>query len=173
MKELVWVFGNSAAGKETFIRNIANGKATGATEKLGWTNINVAISEASIKFIGQFNNDPITKHRDKILTEVPELLKHSDVVLIKYQSVDSESGRLEELNKQLPDVVHRIILIVTPEQELVKRLPQKSWWNDDDVTGFISEDTQCTADEISRLQSRFFITKISGNPSDNYSPIEN
>lgn len=91
MKELVWVFGNSAAGKETFIRNIANGKATGATEKLGWTNINVAISEASIKFIGQFNNDPITKHRDKILTEVPELLKHSDVVLIKYQSVNSEN----------------------------------------------------------------------------------
>lgn len=173
MKEIVWVFGNSAAGKETFIRNFANRKAIVAIEILGWTNLSVTFSAASIKFIGQSNDDPITKQRDIMLTETPELLKHSDVVLIKHQIVDSKSGRPEELIKRLTDSLHRIILIVTPERELIKRLPQKSWWNNDDVTGFISEETQYTADEIYRLQSKFFITKISGSASDSYSLIEN
>ena len=102
MKELVWVFGISAAGKETFIRNVVNGKAAKAVEKLGWENLSVAASEASLQYFDHSSDTPNTKQRDEILTEVPELLKQSDVVLIKFQTNDSESGRIEKLNKLLP-----------------------------------------------------------------------
>jgi hypothetical protein len=61
MKEVVWVFGNSAAGKESFIRYITINKDARLLTSLGWQESKVTASEASMKYIGQFDGDPVTK----------------------------------------------------------------------------------------------------------------
>jgi hypothetical protein len=173
MKEVVWVFGNSAAGKESFIRYITSNKDERLLTSLGWQELKVTASEASMKYIGQFHGDLVTEQREQILTEVPELFENSDAVLIKWQTVDSESGRMQKLKNLLPNAQHRIILIVASNEELSERLPQKSWWDDDDVAGFIAEENKYTVNELSNLQEEFLVTKISGNSTGSYSLIEN
>ncbi len=173
MEEVAWVFGNSAAGKETFIKYVTGNSDKQLFDRLGWINRKVKVATSSIDNIGQFLNDPITLKRDGILTETPYLLKEADVVLIKWQTVDSEADRIEKLMTILPDVLHRIILISTPKSELTKRLPNKSWWDDDDIDAFIHEENEGLKQIISDLKDKLPIIEISGNPTDDYYPVSN
>jgi len=166
MKEVVWIFGNSTAGKETFIKYVVESRDEQLYARLDWKSKNVKASVSSIRNIGQYNNDPVTLKHDDILTEVPLLLREADVVLIKWQIVDSEANRIEKLMAILPNVRHRIILIATPHNELVKRLLNKSWWDDDDVDAFIEEETIGLEELIGSLKDKLLITEISGNPKD-------
>ena len=169
MKEVVWIFGNSAAGKETFIRHITDGDDPALLTKLGWANKQLAPCHASINYIGQFDEDPVIQKRAMILDEVPKLIAQADVVLIKWQAVDSMSGRIEELEALLPNVNHRIIQIITTDEELAKRLPQKSWWWEDGNTEeFISEERTKVANYITELHKKLPITQVSGDSDNNY-----
>ncbi len=168
MKEIVWVFGNSAAGKETFIRHMLTDESMELREKLGWQDLLVTASQASLKYIGQFDNDPVTQKRDEILEEVPELLTRNDVVLIKWQTVDSQAGRIDALLQTMPDVSQRIIYLDTSKETLVERLPRKSWWDDDDIEGFIDEETAETRTELQRLAERFSVLKITSSDDAGY-----
>ena len=104
-----------------------------------------------------------------ILDEVPKLIAQADVVLIKWQAVDSMSGRIEELEALLPNVNHRIIQIITTDEELAKRLPQKSWWWEDGNTEeFISEERTKVANYITELHKKLPITQVSGDSDNNY-----
>lgn len=170
-EEVVWVFGNSAAGKETFIKYVTESSDKQLYDRLGWTNKKVKVAPSSIDNIGQFLNDPITLMRDGILTETPQLLQEADVVLIKWQTVDSEADRIHKLMALLPDVLHRIILISTPRSELTKRLPNKSWWDDDEVDAFIQEENESLVQIISDLKDKLPVIEISGSPADDYRPV--
>lgn len=163
MKEIIWVFGNSAAGKETLIRHLLTDASMKLREQLGWQDLHLTASRASLEYIGQFNNDPVTQKRDEILKEAPELLSHNDVVLIKWQTVDSQAGRIDALLQAMPDVSHRIIYLDTPKETLVERLPRKSWWDDDDIEGFIDEETAETRNQLQRLAERFSVLKITSS----------
>ncbi len=168
MKEVVWIFGNSAAGKETFIKYAIESGDKELFTRLGWENKKVKAISASIDNIGQYENDPVTLKRDDILTETPRILEEVDVALIKWQTVDTQKGRIEKLMNLLPNTWHRIILLSTPARELEKRLPNKSWWDDDDVNAFIEEETKNLEELISSLKDKLPVTKISGNPKDYY-----
>lgn len=128
MKEVIWVMGPSAVGKETFIKTIAGDLA--ALKLLNLENKSIVSCGASYHFNGNYKDDPIDEAREKIFDEIPDLLKNYDVVLIKWQHIDSELNRLERLKELLPEAMHRAVLLVTPRHELAERLPVKSWWHD-------------------------------------------
>ncbi len=169
MKEVAWIFGTSASGKETFIRNAANNQP--ALEALGWMGRPLAACQSSLKYIGQFDGDPIIEHRRKILEEVPLLLDSVEVVLIKWQSVDSWISLPQKLREGLPGVRHRIIELRASLPELEKRLKQKPWWTDyGHEKEFIGEELE----EVSRTTKDlkgFDITVLSSSEADNYSKL--
>jgi len=171
MKEVIWIFRNSAAGKETFINYVIENQKSFITDNFGLRDKEVKKSEISTKYIGQFEGDPITLKRDDIFKEVPTLLKSADAVLIKWQTVDSESSRVSKLLSKLPNAQHRIIQICTSKNELSKRLPLKSWWGNYDVSSFIDEENLHIQQWIDKLNNKIPITKVAGDSSAMYSLI--
>ncbi len=169
MSEVAWIFGNSAVGKETFIKKMLANEAGPITESLGWAGLVLAAASSSIDYIGQFDGDPITVNRDKILTEVPELLSYAEVALIKWQGVDSGEHRVEQLQHRLPEATHRIIQLVAPDEELMSRLQQKSWWIDDcDIEDIVADELITVEGCIDSLKSILPVTKISSSVSNPY-----
>ena len=128
MKEVIWVMGPSAVGKETKKKTIAGDLK--ALKLLNMESESIVSCGASYHFNGNYKDDPIDKAREKIFDEIPDLLKNYDVVLIKWQHIDSELNRPERLKELLPEATHRAVLLVTPRHELAERLPIKSWWHD-------------------------------------------
>ncbi len=128
MREVIWVMGPSAVGKETFIKTIAGDHRT--LELMGLENKSIVSCGASYHFNGAYKGDAVDAAREKIFDEIPELLNKYDVVFIKWQHVDSELHRPERLQKLIPDAVHRALLLVAPRKELAERLLKKSWWHD-------------------------------------------
>lgn len=172
MKEVVWVFGNSAAGKETFINYILENDRSPILNNLGLHGKKIMKSEVSTEYIGQYEGDPITIMRDNLFKEVPSILADADAVLIKWQTVDSESSRISKLLSLLPDARHRIIQVCTSKSDLSKRLPLKSWWRDDDISVFIDEENIHIQQWIDVLDGKLPLTKISGDAGANYSLLK-
>jgi predicted kinase len=166
MKEVVWIFGTSATGKETFIQNIHSNKQV--LDRLGWAGLRLAACAESIEHIGQFDGDPVTNLRGKIIETVPKMLESADVVLIKWQITDSRSSRPQHLRKATPDAKQRIILLTAPETELVNRIMKKAWWHDfGKEKEFIAEESAMTAGAIKDLGSDFEVTTIDSS-NDSY-----
>jgi hypothetical protein len=63
-KKVIWIFGDSAAGKETFIRAATSSVSSEVVSVLGWSTKAIAACEASIRWIGQF--DAIQLHKNEI-----------------------------------------------------------------------------------------------------------
>jgi hypothetical protein len=170
MKEVAWIFGNSAAGKETFVRRVTQDKGTQLLDGLGWAGKKIVASEASITYIGQFEGDPVTELREEITTEVPSLLQEgADVVVVKWQGVDSVANRIERLQRGLPTAAHRIIQIVTPDSELYERLARKSWWDDrDNTVEFVAGEHPYIEGYIAQLGGQLPVTRVSGGVGADY-----
>ncbi len=161
MKEVVWVFGTSASGKETFIKNVPDDKLL--LEKLGWSNKTLAACLESLEHIGQFKNDPAINLRERILERVPILLNTAEVVLIKWQFVDSEASRPQRLRELTPQAKQRIILLETPKPELVERLAKKGWWhNYGNEESFIEAELVMVADVVKQLIGDFEVAAVDG-----------
>ncbi len=124
MKEVYWVVGESAAGKETFIKNMISGNLTELEEKLNIKNKKIIASKESLRLIGV----KLSNKRELILVEIPKLLKDADVVFIKWQSVDSKTDLMNRLKVILPSAKHIIIKLDASKEELIKRLPLKPLW---------------------------------------------
>jgi hypothetical protein len=128
-KQIVWVFGDSAAGKETFVRAMISGDPPSIRDGLGWSTSSVVASDASLRWIGQIDDDPITKKRDGIFGEVSALILENDVVLLKGQIVDLEANRPQRLKQAIGGATHNIIYLDAGLQEPFDRLPGKTWAN--------------------------------------------
>lgn len=167
MKEIVWVFGNSASGKATFIRRVV--KDTKLHVAFGWKAMSVAGCEASLKYIGQ---SPIAESREEIIDQVASLLNDADVVLIKWQLVDSLASRLTRLQQKIPEAEHRIIRLEASRAEMIRRLQQKTWWYDygkeDD---FIDSEIKSVEESIDSVKDTFAVTRVSSEANDDYSII--
>ena len=131
MTEIVRVYGSSAAGKETFIRNITTNPPQKVLASLWWGGKKIFSVQESIQYIGQFENDPIVNKRSEIIEKVKSLVaqKPNSVVLIKGQDVDFTSDLLNKLRSEIPTVEHKIIFLHTTLEELLKRCRTKSWWD--------------------------------------------
>jgi hypothetical protein len=119
--------GPSAAGKETFIKSVASDTRT--LQLLNIDTTSVVACGASYHFNGSFKGDVIDEAREKIFDEIPDLLENYDVVLIKWQHIDTDLQRPERLQALLPQVEQRALLLVAPQAELADRLPGKFWWH--------------------------------------------
>jgi len=164
MKEVVWVFGTSASGKATFIKHIVEDEDYRLREQFGWKDQAVVACNESLELIG----GDLDEERESILDKVPEILQNADIVLIKWQYVDSQHDRPQRLKQKLPDVQHRIISLDVSVDELVKRLPTKPLWhNYGDERNLISIELPIVLKSREELND-FDVTIIDSSTSSNY-----
>lgn len=168
-KEIVWVFGASAAGKETFIRAVQRSNAL--QTKFGWDRKLISVCTESIKFIAQFTNDPVGRKREIIMRAVPKLLRTSEVVLIKGQDIDVAAGRPQRLQRLLLKAKHSVIVITVNKQSLRNRLPKKSWWSSDDTPQKVFAEQKFQIAGLSRMHG-FTFSSISGRSGMKYRRVQ-
>jgi len=154
MKQIIWVFGTSASGKETFIRAVM--KDSSLQDKFGLTNLRVTYSDESLKNLGKLNDA-----RSKIVPEVSDLLNTYDVILIKWQYGDTLLNTPEKLYSTYPAVQHRIIKLIVGEDEQLRRLQTKNWWHDiGKESQFIEKEQHLVDRSISSLESKFNVAEL-------------
>ena len=126
VNKIVWVMGESAVGKATFIRYALANPGCTLMRQLGYHDGKI------IPVIE--NND-----RSKIKNIVLDLLdKEKDaIVLIKWQAADSiypqGDGLLKTLAAETPDTPREIILLSAESDVLYARAQRKPWWNKPDI----------------------------------------
>lgn len=127
--QIVWVYGWSAAGKETFIRTVAGNRELCA--RLGWEGKYVVPCQKSIELIAQYQGDPVGERREEILEEVKTLVfsNPGSVILIKGQDLDLQTSRPARLKEMLPRCEHRIIYLYVSHDEMFERIQRKSWFD--------------------------------------------
>lgn len=167
MKEVVWIFGTSAAGKQTFVKRVLTDKKL--AKKLGWENKTIVACQESLNLLGHVGNEEIVKARKSITKIVPKLLENADVVLIKWQYVDSHNLTPEKLKELLPMVQHKIILLKVEPDEAKQRLATKTWWKEFwDNTRFADREIEMVNKCIKQLSSDFDITILDSGKNKDY-----
>jgi hypothetical protein len=165
--EIVWVYGASAAGKESFIRNV---QATNAIQRLfHWQNKRIVVCEESIEWVARFPGDQVAeRERQKLGDIIPILAQDSDVVLIKGQDVDLSLGTPLDVRRRLPTAIHHIVFIDVGLDELFQRVIHKPWW---DGTIRRAEEEGWLEEQIDRLmdiRNMFVFTTIDGRAIGHY-----
>lgn len=156
MKEVVWVYGASGAGKETFIGDVLAGRRPSLAKQLGWLGKRMAPCIPSVDYVGQSDDDQIIHLRSEIPGSVGLLLESSDVVLVKGQRVDFEAQRLDEVRERFPGCRHWIIVLSVSPEELAARLPRKGWWDErHDPYRSAAEDLRLLARTLRTVRPRF------------------
>ncbi len=132
---VVWIYGASAAGKETFIRKIVSDTSLKIVSALGWSNKTIIASEESLDWVGQFDGDPKIEMRKQIPDIVTENLKEKEnvIILIKGQDVDLKENLPLKLSGQLPDCIHSIVFLKADTEQLYTRVQRKVWWRREDT----------------------------------------
>ena len=169
MKEVVWVYGVSAAGKATFIKHVTNGDSEVLRQTLGWQGKVIAACQESIEWVGKYVGDPIVEHRARLIPKIQAMVEHADVVLIKGQSVDLAANRPNQLLAAVPECRHRVIYITTNIAELMQRLPKKPWWDGTDTAKSISAWVDYELTLLQRLAPKFEFTAIDSSANNGYS----
>lgn len=149
MKKIIWIVGPSASGKETFIRYALENNSI--HKLLGWEGI-VSVSQESLKNTGAYDEDPVIKQRENILEEVVELTKKSDIVLIKWQYVDSKKDRPERLKALLTRARHSAIILQVDKADLKIQRQSKIWVKDN---GNSDQVIELEFDYIQKFYNRF------------------
>ena len=169
MKEVVWVCGPSAVGKETLIRKLVTESEPVLAQRLGWQGKRILVSEISLIDIGRGDDDPILAEREKILDEVPIHLKNADIVLIKWQEVDSGADRPMRLKRLLPNEKHRALFLDADFDELCEREVHKWWWNQEDSPReYRAKELKLVAKYLDDLRNDFNITVIDSSKGRDY-----
>jgi hypothetical protein len=154
MKEIIWVFGTSASGKETFIKAILNDKELQKTFDLDDSKI--AISKESLRNLGKLDTS-----RASILDEVSHLRKSNDVIVIKWQYGDTLLHMPDAIREEVPAYKHTVIKLNVPKDEQVRRLKTKTWWhNEGEEDEFIAEELLLVEKSIAELDDRFTIKEL-------------
>lgn len=154
MKQIIWVFGTSASGKETFIRELLHNKELQG--RFGITDKKIALSEQSLKNLGALGD-----LRTTILQEVTSLLTTNEVVLIKWQYGDTLLNTPNQLQAQLPTLYHEVINLKVEQNEQIRRLRTKSWWYDTSKEPqFITREQQIVIKSLAKLPHAFTIVNF-------------
>jgi predicted kinase len=135
MKEIIWIYGSSASGKETFIKHILNNPNKTLLTRLNLENKNIQVLQQSLDLIGEYDNDPKQKLRLNIPKYIINQIKKnskSEVILIKgqdYDLINNTPNKLKKLlNSQYENLNHNIIFLHTDFETLYTRVKNKSWW---------------------------------------------
>lgn len=151
--KIVWVYGSSAAGKETLIKKLIDNPDEKLLTRFGFQGYHLVELSESRKWIKQYNDDPVALNRKNFSDLIRPLLLPKTVVLIKGQDVDLEYKTPEKLLDMYPDVVHEIIFLTLPIEEIYKRCKKKSWWVDgEDTKEELEEWLEIQIEELRKLK---------------------
>ena len=99
-----------------------------------------------------------------IIHEVTQILLDNDVVLIKWQIVDSDAGIPQHLLDLFPEAKHKFCIIEAPYEALIERLVHKSWWDpNDDPAEYVNTERAILATKIAELGSNFDLIRVAND----------
>ena len=130
MNKIVWVMGESATGKASFIKYAADNPDSEILLQLGYRNK---------KIIPVIDNEASSYERIRIKDRVLDLLSRETnaVFLIKWQAVDSlclqYGDTLRKLAAETPSIPKEIILLSVESDTLYVRVQKKRWWNNPEM----------------------------------------
>ena len=176
MNKIVWIMGQSAAGKDTFIQYAIENPNSELMQRLGYSNSKI------IPISDDYHRNRIkagADERSEITDIVLDFLKKETdaVILIKYQYTDNDehSDNIRKLKAATPDVPNEMIMLSVDGDVLYARLPNKWWWNESTAS------TRKQMDEVvivlrynvMRWQTCGLIFKAEIDSTDGYKIIEN
>ena len=127
MNRIVWVMGQSAAGKETFIRNAVSHPNCELMKQLGFKSSKIIPIGDNIS-LGDYERIEI---KDMVLDI---LKKETDAtIFIKWQHVDTDpqyGDLIMKLKIETPDISNEIVLLSVESGVLYARLQKNWWWNE-------------------------------------------
>lgn len=132
--KVIWVFGPSASGKETFIKEVISNKELNIIKELKWTGKQILKIDESINYIKQYDNDQIGDKRVEIINKVIEINKNNSnsIILIKGQNIDIMNNLIELLKNKLPNVEYQIIYLFSDLNTIFERAKKKPWFTIED-----------------------------------------
>jgi hypothetical protein len=132
MASIVWVFGNPAVGKESFIRRTASGQVPSVPPFLA-SGKKISVIEESLTWVSYKLNPEFLEQRGTIpdlVAKRSEAWDPDSAIIIKGQFSDLESGAPQKLMQLLPEAKHVIIHVRAPDETVYERLKQKPWYKD-------------------------------------------
>lgn len=131
MKEVIWFFGSSTAGKKTLIEKIIADPDL-FRDRLRIKAKNIKANKESLEWVSKKNHDERPKLIDKIKDDFQ---KESDAaVLVKGQSYDLRKELINKLSADTPEVIQKIIFVYTEPREALERLKEHRTWHTPDMT---------------------------------------
>jgi len=140
MKKIIWIFGESATGKKTFIENVINNTNPDLLLKLGLDNKNIDIVKRTIsKNISSFNDVSSEKTRhEQILIDIKNFINNNEneILLLKGQSNDMDDrygNTLKTVALLYPEIEKEIYLLEVSDMDLLyNRIINKDWFKKDE-----------------------------------------
>jgi guanylate kinase len=127
MKQVIWFFGSSAAGKKTLIDAIVKSPQVFKTQ-LKLLSDNIIVCKEALEWVTQKNHH----ERPNILSIAANIIKDQQdiVVLIKGQTPDLKHNLLSEFAQHLPTTEQKIVFVYTePKEELERWEKHRAWYN--------------------------------------------
>lgn len=168
--KIVWVFGPSAVGKETFIKYIASNEQAELLLRLGWGNRKIVICEESINWVVQEDDDGnelLRKNLDRVIQEYSKNNSNS-IILIKGQDLDLDNNTLNIVKKSLVKDDHEIIFLYVDFDILYQRYMKKKWWDETMTKDVCKNWAQKQVDLLIYYQSAGFKIKALDSADDKY-----
>jgi len=139
MKKIVWIFGESATGKKTFVENIISNSNPELLCELGLADKKIDIVKRTIdKNLSSFDDLSNEKSRHQIiLEEINNFINNDnfDVLLLKGQSNDMDiryGNTLREVALLYPEIEKEIYLLEVKDMDLLyNRIQNKDWFKED------------------------------------------
>jgi ABC-type phosphate/phosphonate transport system ATPase subunit len=110
MKEIIWVMGHSGVGKETFCRSLSSNPDISLVKQLSWNGLKVGLCESSIAHVSRGCSIKKEDDRDKIIDELTEKADLLNVVLLKWQAVDTAKGRVNNVSSIFHEAIIRALV---------------------------------------------------------------
>lgn len=139
MKKIIWVFGESATGKKTFVENILNKSNMELLTDLNLVNEKINVVQRTIsKNLSSHEDKENEKSRHQIiLEEINNFINNGnyDVLLLKGQSNDMDDrygNTLREVAMLFPEIEKEIYLLEVKDMDLLyNRIQNKDWYKVD------------------------------------------
>lgn len=168
MAKIVWVFGGSAAGKQTFIRRIITERPPDILSALGWHGGTIGACIPSLAWIAHYQGDMVATRRSRLPLVVRDMAEMYDVVLVKGQDWDLKRRLPQKIKQLLPHAEHSVVFIDIDLDEMYRRIVRKKWWDSRtrraEEEGWLEEQI----DFLNELAASFAITTINGNSGGHY-----
>lgn len=128
--KIVWVFGPSAAGKETFIRYVKDNQSQALLARLGWLGRQIVVCRESLDWVVQADDDGNELRRQNLGKIIEAYVRDNKgaIIIIKGQDLDLDYDTPNKTKKLLINDEHEIIFLSVDFDILYQRYKAKEWW---------------------------------------------